>query len=67
MSLLISMASSQADAAEMAQSKIAGAILESPTFALNEQARLLRARGAAVINMGIGEPVNKTPLSAVIA
>ena len=51
----------------MRLSKIASEIAESPTFALNEEARLLRERGEAVINLGIGEPKNKTPLSAVIA
>jgi aspartate aminotransferase len=47
--------------------KLASGIGESPTFALNEQARLLRERGEPVINLGIGEPNNKTPISAVIA
>jgi aspartate/methionine/tyrosine aminotransferase len=42
-------------------------IAESPTFALNEEARLLRERGEAVINLGIGEPKNKTPIAAVLA
>lgn len=51
----------------MRLSKIASEIAESPTFALNEEARMLRERGEAVINLGIGEPKNKTPLSAVIA
>jgi len=51
----------------MRLSKLASEITESPTFALNEEARLLRERGEAVINLGIGEPRNKTPLSAVIA
>ena len=51
----------------MRVSKLAGEIAESPTFALNEEARLLRERGEAVINLGIGEPKNKTPLSAVLS
>jgi aspartate aminotransferase len=51
----------------MRLSKIASEIAESPTFALNEEARQLRERGEAVINLGIGEPKNKTPLAAVIA
>ena len=51
----------------MKLSKLASEITVSPTFALNEQARLLRERGEAVINLGIGEPKNKTPLSAVLA
>jgi aspartate aminotransferase len=51
----------------MRLSRLASEIVESPTFALNEEARLLRERGEAVINLGIGEPRNKTPLSAVLA
>ena len=51
----------------MKLSKLASEIGISPTFALNEEARLLRERGEAVINLGIGEPRNKTPLSAVLA
>ena len=51
----------------MRLSKLASEIAESPTFALNEEARLLRERGEAVINLGIGEPKNKTPIAAVIA
>ncbi|MBI5353691.1 MAG: aminotransferase class I/II-fold pyridoxal phosphate-dependent enzyme [Chloroflexi bacterium] len=51
----------------MKLSKLACDIAESPTFALNEEARLLRERGEAVINLGIGEPKNKTPISAVLA
>jgi aspartate aminotransferase len=51
----------------MKLSKIALDIAESPTFALNEEARLLRERGEPVINLGIGEPKNKTPIAAVLA
>ena len=51
----------------MKLSKLASDIAESPTFALNEEARLLRERGEAVINLGIGEPKNRTPISAVLA
>ncbi len=51
----------------MRLSKLAGEIAESPTLALNEEARLLRERGEAVINLGIGEPKNKTPIAAVLA
>lgn len=51
----------------MQLSKLASEIVESPTFALNEEARQLRDRGEAVINLGIGEPKNKTPISAVLA
>jgi len=51
----------------MRLSMLAGEIAESPTLALNEEARLLRERGEAVINLGIGEPKNKTPIAAVLA
>ncbi len=50
----------------MKLSIIASEIAESPTFALNEEARLLRERGEAVINLGIGEPKNKTPINAIL-
>src|SRR4030066_146757 len=50
----------------MALSQLARSIAESPTLRLNEEARLLKERGEAVINPGIGEPKNKTPLSAVL-
>jgi aspartate aminotransferase len=48
-------------------SRLARAIAESPTFALNEEARILRERGEPVINMSIGEPKNKTPINAVLS
>jgi aspartate aminotransferase len=51
----------------MRLSKLASEIVESPTLALNEEARLLRERGEAVIHLGIGEPKNKTPISAILA
>jgi aspartate aminotransferase len=51
----------------MKLSKLASEIAESPTLALNEEARLLRERGEAVIHLGIGEPKNKTPMSAILA
>ena len=50
----------------MKLSKIASEIAESPTIALNEEARLLRERGEAVIHLGIGEPKNKTPINAIL-
>lgn len=50
----------------MKLSKLAIDIAESPTLALNEEARLLRERGEAVINLGIGEPKNKTPINAML-
>ena len=48
-------------------SRLARSIAESPTLALNEEARRLRERGEAVINMGIGEPRNKAPLTAILS
>lgn len=51
----------------MKLSRLASDIAESPTFALNEEARLLRERGEAVINLGIGEPKNRTPIAAILA
>lgn len=51
----------------MKLSALASEIAESPTLALNEEARLLRERGEAVINLGIGEPKNKTPIAAVLS
>ncbi len=51
----------------MRLSKLASEIAESPTLALNEEARLLRERGEAVINLGIGEPKNKTPIAAILS
>lgn len=50
----------------MSISKLARSIAESPTFALNEEARILRERGEPVINMSIGEPKNKTPITAIL-
>ena len=50
----------------MALSQLARSIADSPTLRLNEEARLLRERGEAVINLGIGEPKNKTPIAAVL-
>ncbi|HET7010540.1 MAG TPA: aminotransferase class I/II-fold pyridoxal phosphate-dependent enzyme [Anaerolineales bacterium] len=50
----------------MALSQLARSIADSPTLRLNEEARLLRERGEPVINLGIGEPKNKTPITAVL-
>jgi aspartate aminotransferase len=50
----------------MSVSELAGAIIESPTLRLNEEARLLRERGEPVIHLGIGEPKNKTPIPALL-
>lgn len=51
----------------MSISRLARSIEPSPTFALNEQARRMRERGEPVINMGIGEPKNKTPITAILS
>jgi aspartate aminotransferase len=51
----------------MSLSQLARSIAESPTLRLNEQARLLRERGEPVIHLGIGEPKNKAPLSAILS
>jgi aspartate aminotransferase len=52
---------------KMSISRLARSIAASPTFALNEEARKMRERGEPVINMGIGEPKNKTPITAVLS
>jgi aspartate aminotransferase len=51
----------------MTISRLARSIAESPTLALNEEARILRERGEAVINMTIGEPKNKAPIAAILS
>src|SRR5512135_2156900 len=51
----------------MSVSQLARAIATSPTMKLNEEARLLRERGEPVIHLGIGEPKNKTPISAILS
>jgi len=51
----------------MKLSKLASEIVESPTLALNEEARQLRERGEPVIHLGIGEPKNKTPINAILS
>ena len=51
----------------MKLSKLASEIAESPTLALNEEARQLRERGEPVIHLGIGEPKNKTPINAILS
>ncbi len=38
----------------------------SPTLALNDLAKRLKSEGKPVINLGVGEPTNLTPLSATI-
>jgi aspartate aminotransferase len=49
----------------MGVSQFARSITESPTMALNEQARLLREAGESIVHLGIGEPQNKAPQSAI--
>ncbi len=51
----------------MSISQLARSIAESPTLALNEEARLLRERGEPVINLSIGEPKNKAPITAILS
>lgn len=51
----------------MTISALARSIAESPTLKMNEEARLLRERGEAVIHLGIGEPKNKTPIPALLS
>jgi aspartate aminotransferase len=41
-------------------------IPESPTIGLNEEARILREKGEPVIHLGIGEPKNKAPITAIL-
>ena len=51
----------------MGLSQLALSIAESPTLKLNEEARILREKGEAVIHLGIGEPKNKTPINAILS
>ena len=51
----------------MSISTLAKSIAESPTLKMNEEARILRERGEAVIHLGIGEPKNKTPFPAMLS
>jgi aspartate aminotransferase len=51
----------------MSLSQVARSIPVSPTIALNEEARLLREKGEPVIHLGIGEPKNKTPITAILS
>ncbi len=51
----------------MMVSQLAKSIAESPTLKLNEEARLLREKGEAVIHLGAGEPKNKAPISAILS
>jgi len=51
----------------MSISQLARSIADSPTLRLNEEARLLREKGQPVIHLGIGEPKNKAPITAILA
>jgi len=51
----------------MSLSTLAQSIAESPTIRLNEEARLLRERGVPVIHLGIGEPKNRAPMTAILS
>lgn len=51
----------------MSISQLARSIAESPTLALNEQARLLKEKGEEVIHLGAGEPKNKAPINAILS
>ena len=50
----------------MSISQLARSIAESPTLSLNEQARVLREKGGAVIHLGAGEPKNRAPINAIL-
>ncbi len=47
-------------------SQLAQQIKESPTLKLNEEAMLMKERGAPVINMSAGQPANKAPITAIL-
>jgi aspartate aminotransferase len=49
----------------MGVSRFARSIAESPTMALNEQARVLREQGESIVHLGIGEPQNTAPRGAI--
>ena len=49
----------------MGVSQFARGIAESPTMALNEQARVLREQGESIVHLGIGEPQNTAPQAAI--
>jgi aspartate aminotransferase len=51
----------------MSLSTLARQIAPSPTLALNEEARILREKGEAVIHLGAGEPKNKAPIGAILS
>jgi len=51
----------------MSISQLARSIATSPTLKLNEEARQLRSRGLPVIHLGVGEPKNKAPITAILS
>ncbi len=51
----------------MSISQLAREIKESPTLELNEEAMRLRDKGEPVISLGVGEPTNKAPITAVLS
>jgi len=50
----------------MSVSQLAREIKESPTLRLNEEARILKEKGDPVIHLGIGEPKNRAPITAIL-
>ncbi len=51
----------------MSISQLARSITESPTLALNEEARILREKGEPVIHLGAGQPNNPAPITAILS
>jgi len=51
----------------MSLSQLSRSIAVSPTLRLNEEARILKERGEAVIHLGAGEPKNRAPISAILS
>jgi len=49
----------------MSISRLAQSIVESPTLRLNQEARILKEKGEAVVHLGAGEPKNKAPMHAI--
>ena len=50
----------------MSVSQLARKIKESPTLRLNKEARILKEKGDPVIHLGIGEPKNRAPITAIL-
>lgn len=50
----------------MSISQLARSIKASATLSLNEEAMQLRQRGEPVINLAVGQPKNKAPITAVL-